>query len=72
MVGVTAAPTGKGLVILGILFRGPGRVYGKWNRIDTGIALAHLYVANKDSFKFYMKDNPEEHKGLFYAGSFEI
>ena len=48
------------------------RVYGKWNRIDTGIALAHLYVANKDSFKFYMKDNPEEHKGLFYAGSFEI
>ena len=48
------------------------RFYKKWNKIDTGIALAHLYVANKDSFRFYMKDNPEESKGLFYAGSFEI
>ena len=48
------------------------RFYKKWNKIDTGIALAHLYVTNKDSFRFYMKDNPEESKGLFYAGSFEI
>ena len=48
------------------------RFYKKWNRIDTGIALAHLYVANEDTFKFYMKDNPKELKGLFYAGSFEI
>ena len=48
------------------------RFYKKWNQIDTGIALAHLYVANEDSFKFYMKDNPKELKGLFYAGSFEI
>ena len=48
------------------------RFYKKWNQIDTGIALAHLYVANKDSFRFYMKDNPKELKGLFYAGSFEI
>ena len=48
------------------------RFYKKWNKIDTGIALAHLYVANEDSFRFYMKDNPKELKGLFYAGSFEI
>lgn len=48
------------------------RFYKKWNQIDTGIALAHLYVANEDSFRFYMKDNPKELKGLFYAGSFEI
>lgn len=48
------------------------KMFGKWNRIDTGIALAHLYVANPDSFKFYQKDNPEELKGHFYDGSFEI
>ena len=48
------------------------RFYKKWNQIDTGITLAHLYVANEDTFKFYMKDNPKELKGLFYAGSFEI
>ena len=48
------------------------RIYGKWNQIDVGIALAHLYVAYKDSFKFYKKDNPKELKGHFYEGSFEI
>lgn len=45
---------------------------GKWNKIDTGIALAHLYVSNRDSFKFYKKDNPEELKGYYYDGSFII
>ena len=48
------------------------RFVGKWNRVDVGIALAHLYVANKDSFRFYMKDNPKEFKGYFYDGSFDI
>ena len=48
------------------------RFYKKWNKIDTGIALAHLYVANKDSFRFFIKDNPKELKDCFYAGSFEI
>lgn len=48
------------------------KFFGKWNKIDTGIALAHLYVANRDSFKFYMKDDPKELKGYFYDGSFEI
>ena len=48
------------------------KLFGKWNKIDTGIALAHLYVANQDSFKFYMKGNPKELKGYFYDGSFEI
>lgn len=45
---------------------------GKWSKIDTGIALAHLYVSNRDSFRFYMKDNPKDLKGYFYDGSFEI
>lgn len=48
------------------------RFFGKWNRIDTGIALAHLYVSNPDTFKFHMKENPKELKGYFYDGSFEI
>lgn len=59
------------------LYRKKGRmlrnkIYGKWNQIDIGIALAHLYVANADTFKFYRKDNPKELKGHFYEGSFEI
>ena len=45
---------------------------GKWRKIDTGIALAHLYVSNEDSFRFYRKDNPKELKGYVYDGSFEI
>ena len=45
---------------------------GKWRKIDTGIALAHLYVSNGDSFRFYRKDNPKELKGYVYDGSFEI
>ena len=48
------------------------RFMGRWNKIDTGIALAHLYVANRDSFSFYMKDNPKDLKGHIYDGSFEI
>lgn len=45
---------------------------GRWNKIDNGIALAHLYVSNPDRFKFYMKDDPEELKGYVYDGTFEI
>ena len=48
------------------------RFMGKWAKIDTGIALSHLYVSNPDSFKFYRKENPESLKGYFYDGSFEI
>ena len=48
------------------------RFMGKWNKVDTGIALAHLYVANRDSFRYYIKDNPKELNGYFYDGSFEI
>ena len=35
-------------------------------------SLAHLYVANSDTFKFYIKDNPKKLKGHLYQGSFEI
>lgn len=44
----------------------------KWNPIDVGIALAHLYVANEDTFQFKVKGNPEKLKGYTYTGSIKI
>ena len=40
--------------------------------IDTGIALAHIYVANKDNFKFYKEMEIKEIKGYNYLGSFTL
>lgn len=47
------------------------KILSKWNDIDVGIALAHLYVSNKDSFKFEIK-NKENIKGHTYVGSLII
>ena len=44
----------------------------KWNSIDVGIALAHMYVANEDTFEFYKKANFEDIKGYTYVGSIKI
>lgn len=44
----------------------------KWNAIDVGIALAHMYVANEDTFEFYRKANFEDIKGHTYVGSIKI
>lgn len=44
----------------------------KWNPIDVGIALAHMYVANEDTFEFYRKTDFEEIKGHSYVGSIKI
>lgn len=41
------------------------------NRIDTGISLAHMYVSNADTFKFFRTDAPNK-SGYEYVGSFEI
>lgn len=48
------------------------KVLGDMNRIDMGIALAHMYVANLDTFNFFKADNVEEIKGYGYIGSFTI
>ena len=40
--------------------------------IDIGIALAHLYVANPDSFKFFINTDFENIKKHKYMGSFLI
>lgn len=44
----------------------------KWNQIDVGIALAHMYVANAESFEFYKKTDFENIKGYIYKGSIKI
>ena len=44
----------------------------KWNPIDVGIALAHMYVANEDTFEFYRKADFEKINGHIYAGSIKI
>lgn len=45
------------------------KALGNMNRIDMGIALAQLYVANQDTFRFYLKEDPEVRKGYQYIGS---
>ena len=43
-----------------------------WNQIDMGIALAHMYIANKDTFKFTLDKAHEELKNKVFEGSFVI
>lgn len=47
------------------------KILGKWNDIDIGIALAHMYVTNPDTFNFEFK-NKEDIKGYTYIGSLKI
>ena len=42
---------------------------GYMNRIDMGIALAHLYVANEDTFRFFTAESVPEVPGYGYIGS---
>ena len=44
-------------------------IAGYMNRIDMGIALAHLYVANEDTFRFFSKENAPAVPGYGYIGS---
>ena len=48
------------------------QVLKKWNPIDVGIALAHMYVANPKTFRFDKKANFENINGYEYIGSIEI
>lgn len=47
------------------------KMLGTMNQIDLGIALAHLYVANPDSFQFFTAAAPEL-KGYAYTGSIAL
>ena len=44
----------------------------KWNPIDVGIALAHMYVSNEESFDFEIKRDVKNIKGYRYVGSIKI
>ena len=48
------------------------QILKKWNPIDMGIALAHLYISNTESFEFYKKSDYNELKGYTYTGSIKI
>jgi len=41
----------------------------KGSRLDAGIALAHLYAANADTFRFFKAENAAEVPGYGYMGS---
>ena len=43
-----------------------------WNQVDMGIALAHMYVANPDTFEFVLDNPHEELKNKVFEGSFVI
>lgn len=49
-----------------------GKILSDMNRIDIGIALAHMYVANEDTFKFFKAENVDEIEGYSYIGSFTL
>lgn len=44
----------------------------RWNPIDMGIAISHMYIANENTFEFKIKDNSDELKGYTYIGSIKI
>ena len=45
---------------------------GTMNRIDMGIVLAHLYVANEERFCFFKAENTAQIPGYGYIGSFVL
>jgi len=45
---------------------------GDMNRVDIGIALAHIYVSNQTSFNFFRQEAVPELKGFAYMGSFSL
>ena len=45
---------------------------GRMNQIDMGIALAHLYVENTQTFRFFAAQPKVERKNYRYTGSFTL
>lgn len=48
------------------------KLLGNMNRIDMGIALAHLYLENQKTFRFFEAEPQEIPKGFRYTGSFTL
>lgn len=47
-------------------------IIGYMNRIDVGIALAHLYVANEGTFRFFVSEKHTAVPGYGYIGSVNL
>jgi nitroreductase len=45
------------------------KLLGNMNRIDMGIALAHLYLENAETFRFFSAEPKDIPKGYRYTGS---
>jgi hypothetical protein len=45
---------------------------GYMNQIDMGIALAHLYVANPETFRFCQRENPPTVPNYTYTGTITL
>ena len=50
-------------------YRNPNDRLNYMNQIDMGIALAHLYVANEETFRFFKAENAPFVSGYNYSGS---
>ena len=48
------------------------KMLGTMNRIDMGIALAHLYVSNEATFRYFAREGVAEPDGYRYTGSFTL
>lgn len=48
------------------------KALGNMNRIDMGIALAHLYLANPDTFRFSLAESPVQLENYGYIGSITL
>ena len=48
------------------------QILKKWNPIDIGIALAHMYVANENTFEFEIRTDFDKLNGYIYVGSIKI
>jgi nitroreductase len=48
------------------------KMLGNMNRIDMGIALAHLYLENKETFRFFATEPANTPEGYRYTGSFSL
>ncbi len=48
------------------------KMYDKMDKIGIGIALAHLYSANTDTFDYFEQAAPKPVKGYYYIGSIKI
>ena len=51
------------------IYRIPNDGLSYMNRIDIGIALAHLYVANEETFRFFKVESPQKVLKYNYTGS---